>query len=113
MAGETEYTSAPVAVDDPNNPLVVWFPETRQLELRTDDMLKALGYIAGESETLEALKKRIHDRVKQAFEGDEIDTLMQARLHCFDLILKAAKKGELVAIVEPSAAALLRDRVIN
>lgn len=85
-----------VVVDNAQEPLVLWYPETQELEVRVQRALDNAGYAPKDAESFERLKAKVHHRIKEAFDTDEINTLVQARVLMLDCLLKAAKRGDLI-----------------
>lgn len=111
---KTEQSDVEVVMDNKDVPMVLWFPETQELEVRVHDMLDASGLEPANPEAFERLKTTIHDRLREAFQTEEITTLVQGRIMALDTILKAAKKGDLVELEKPaSMAELLAKRTLN
>lgn len=96
-----------VAMDMKDSPMVLWYPLTKELEVRVGDMLQAAEFAAPSDDALAALEKSVHHTIKKAFEADEITTLIQARILAFNCIAKAAKRGDLVGTGAASMKALL------
>lgn len=117
MKDKPDSTDVECVMDNPGAPMVLWYPETKELEVRILDMLAATGFDPVNDEAFEALKVRIHDRIREAFECEDITTLMQARMLSFDLILKAAEKGELIdngsASMRQKVKLLIEKQVLN
>lgn len=112
MKDKREEQDVEVVMDNKEEPLVLWYPETKELEVRVEKALDNSGYQPKDIEAFDRLKTKVHDTIREAFETGKISTLVEARIKMLECVLKAAKRGDLIN-TDSQIKEMLEKRTLN
>lgn len=94
----SDKTKPQFMVDNAAQPLVIWWPETRQIEVRVETAMLLSKCHAPNVHLFEEFKAKVYDRLNAEFNQGDMNTLVHARLVLLIMVADAKEKGELTPL---------------